>query len=385
MHRPPPQPHDRLRVAVVAPSLGILGGQAVQARRLLDSWAGDAEVEAWLVPINPVPPAPFNRLLRIPYLRTLITQLLYWPLLVRELRRADIVHAFSAAYTSFLLAPLPAILIAKAFRKLVIVNYRSGEAPDHLKRSPLARRVLRRVDLNIVPSAFLHDVFASFDIPSKVVANTIDLREFAYRVRDPLRPKLISTRNFEALYNVECTLKGFALVQAQFPDATLTLVGDGSRSSALRRLAHELQLRNVTFLGRVAPTEMPACYANADIYIQTPSIDNMPGSVLEAFASGLPVVATDVGGVPAILTHDAHGLLAPDNDHEAVARHVIALLHRPDYAKRLAAAAHATCRAYEWGVVRGEWLGLYRAVLNRQLGEPVNVRNYGSPVVRRQP
>src|SRR5437868_15329998 len=106
-----------IRVAIVAPSLHILGGQAVQAQRLLEGWTADPDVHAWLVPINPIPPTPFDALLRVRLVRTLVTQMTYWPLLVRELRRADVVHVFSASYTSFLLAPLPAILVAKLLGK----------------------------------------------------------------------------------------------------------------------------------------------------------------------------------------------------------------------------------------------------------------------------
>jgi L-malate glycosyltransferase len=357
MTRPRP-----LNIAIVAASLRILGGQAVQAQRLLSGWADDPDVTAWLVPINPVPPAPFDRLLRVKFLRTVVTQLIYWPRLFRELARADVVHVFSAAYASFLLAPLPAIVVARILRKPVILNYRSGEAPDHLRRSWVARTALRHVDLNIVPSRFLRDVFASFGIPATIVANTIDLTRFTYRERDPLRPRLVSTRNFEPLYNVACTLRAFALVQARYPDASLTLVGAGSQDAALRALATELQLRNVTFTGRVAPDDIARYYADADIYIQTPSIDNMPGSVVEAFGSGLPVVATDVGGVPAILTDGVHGLLAPDNDHRAIAARVLQLLDDPSYGRRLAAAARDTCEAYRWPVVREGWIAAYRSL-----------------------
>src|SRR5262245_40239738 len=105
-----PMPAARLNVAVVAPSMEILGGQAVQAARLLRSWRDDPEVHAWLVPVNPVPPGIFAALTRITYVRTAVTQLLYWPLLARELRKADVVHVFSASYFSFLLSPLPAVL-----------------------------------------------------------------------------------------------------------------------------------------------------------------------------------------------------------------------------------------------------------------------------------
>jgi glycosyltransferase involved in cell wall biosynthesis len=359
-------PAPPLRIAIVAASLRILGGQAVQAQRMIDGWQGDPAVHAWLVPIDPVPVRPFDALLSIKYVRTLVTQLLYWPLLVRELRRADVVHIFSASYSSFLLAPLPAIVIARLLGRPVVLNYHSGEAPDHLRRSALARRVMRGwVDLNVVPSTFLRDVLASFGIRAQIVTNTVDLRRFTYRPRDPLRPRLLSTRNFEPLYNVAATLRAFARIQARCPDATLTLVGSGSQDSSLRTLAADLNLRNVTFAGRVPPSQIHRYYAEADIYLQTPEIDNMPLSVLEAFASGLPVVATNVGGVPAMLTDGVHGLLAPANDDEAVAARVMTLLESPGYARRLAAAAAGTCASYEWPVAREGWVAAYRSVVRQ--------------------
>jgi len=352
----------RLRLAIVAASLRILGGQAVQAQRLLDGWNHDPGVRAWLVPINPIPRGKLEALVRVKYLRTVVTQLLYWPLLARELRRADIVHVFSASYSSFVLSPLPAIVVAKLFGRPVIVHYHSGEAPDHLQRSALARWTLKRVNRNVVPSTFLKNVFARFDIPADVVPNTIDVRRFAYRVREPLAPRLLSTRNLEPLYNVACTLRAFGRIQARYPDATLTVVGHGSEAARLRALAADLGLRNVVFTGLVAPDAIHRYYADADIYVQTPSIDNMPNSVIEAFASGLPVVATRVGGVPEILTHGVHGLLADDNDDEAIASHVGHLLEHPGDARRMAAAAHVSCSAGEWPRVREAWLAVYRSL-----------------------
>src|SRR5678816_74199 len=113
----------RLRVAVVAPTFRILGGHSVQAARILDGWRDDAAVDAWLVPINPMPPTPFDRLLSIKGIRTAVTQLCYWPLLWRELRRADVVHLFSASYSGFLLSTLPAVLVSRALGKPIVLNY----------------------------------------------------------------------------------------------------------------------------------------------------------------------------------------------------------------------------------------------------------------------
>ncbi len=355
-----------LRVALVAPSLRILGGQAVQADQLLRAWRDDHNVEAWLVPINPVLPAALAPLTRIKYVRTIVTQLVYWPLLLRELRRADVVHAFSASYFSFLLAPLPALLVARLLGRPVFIHYHSGEAPDHLRRSWVARRVLERTDANVVPSRFLRDVFARFGLSAEIIPNVLDITRFPFVSRRPLRPRLVSTRNFEPLYNVGCTLRAFRTVQTHYPDASLTLVGTGSEEPQLRALAFELGLRNVTFAGPVPPVEMWRRYADADIYVQTPNIDNAPVSVLEAFASGLPVVSTDAGGVPALLTDGVHGLLASVGDHDAVARHVLRLLGDQALVDRLTAAALATCTNSRWEVVRGQWLSLYRRLAQRR-------------------
>ena len=350
----------RLRVALVAPSLRILGGQAVQAERLLRAWEGDPEILAWLVPIDPVPAAAFERLTRIKYLRTLITQILYWPLLLRELRRADVVHVFSASYSSFLLSPLPAYAAARLVGKAVLINYRSGEAPDHLARSRIARSILRHTDTNVVPSAFLRDVFSEFGLHAEIIPNIVDLSRFRFAARRPIRPRLLSTRNLESLYNIDCTLRAFHIVQARYPEASLTVVGAGAEERRLRKSAADLRLSNVRFAGAVAPDEIWRYYADADVYVQTPNIDNMPSSVLEAFASGLPVVSTDAGGVPAIVTHGVDGLLAPIDDHVAVAESIIRLLGNQSLVDRLTAAALTKCDRYSWQAVRGQWLLLYR-------------------------
>jgi glycosyltransferase involved in cell wall biosynthesis len=347
---------------LVAPTLDILGGHSVQAADLISSWRGDTDVDASLLPINPGSGRLVGALRRIKYVRTGVTQLLYWPLLVRRLRDADVVHVFSASYSSFVLAVWPAVRVARALGKPVLLNYHSGHARDHLTRSALARRTLRDVALNVVPSPFLRDVFGAFGIEASVIPNVVDAERFRFRQRAPLRPRLLSTRNLEPLYNVACTLRAFRVVQDRHPDATLTIVGSGSQDAELRALARTLGLRNVTFAGRVPPSEIPRCYADADIYIQSPNVDNMPISLLEGWASGLPVVSTEAGGVPAIVAHEETGLLAPLDDHAALAGHVLRLLEDPEGAVEMAARARRAVDAYTWPHVRASWLQAYQSV-----------------------
>jgi len=353
----------RLRVLIVAPSLDILGGQAIQATRLLARLAEEPSLEVGFVPINPRLPGPLGNLQKIKYVRTFVTSLCYWAMLLKRVRQYDIIHIFSASYWSFVLAPTPAILVAKLYGKRVVLNYRSGEAEDHLERwRRTALPTMRLVDRLVVPSGFLVDVFARFDLRAESIFNFVDTGRFRFRRRAPLKPVFLSNRNLEPLYNVGCILRAFAIIQRRFTTARLIIAGDGSQRSALEGLAQSLRLRNVEFIGRIAPGRMPELYDAADIFLNSPNIDNMPGSIIEAFASGLPVVTTDAGGIPYIVTDGETGLIVGCDDHEAMASRALSLLEDEATAQRLIVQARAACREYEWQAVRDKWLKLYNGL-----------------------
>ena len=134
---------SRIRVAFVAPSLRYVGGQAVQADLLMRNWEEDPEVEACFVPVDPRLPYGLGWVERVPLLRTIIREPLYLLTLWQNLKEVEIAHIFSASYSSFLLAPLPAWFMARLRGKRTLINYRSGECRDHLQRSAIARRVLK--------------------------------------------------------------------------------------------------------------------------------------------------------------------------------------------------------------------------------------------------
>ena len=355
-----------IRVCLVAPSLDILGGQAVQAARLQRGLRHTPSVAVGFVPINPRLPGLLRLLQRVRYVRTIVTSVRYVWSLLRCLDDYDVVHVFSASYFSFLLAPTPAVLLARWYGKRVILNYRSGEAKDHLQRwGRTAIPVLTLADALVVPSGYLVDVFARFGLHARVIANIVDLDQFEFRARRPLRPVFLSNRNFEAHYNVACVLRAFALIQNRYRDARLIVAGDGSQRRQLHRLADELQLENVAFVGRVSPDHMPSLYAAADVYLNAPDIDNMPGSILEAFASGLPVVTTDAGGIPYIVRHGETGLLVPRGNHEGIAAAAIRLLQDASLSERLVGSAREECcRRYTPEPVLREWVRVYRALVS---------------------
>ena len=348
-----------MRVAIVAASLDILGGQGVQARTLVQSLRQDG-IDARFIPINPRFPPGLRWLHRMPYARTMLNQLLYVPGLSR-LAAVDVVHVFSASYMSFLIAPVPAMLAARLFNKRVVLHYHSGEAGDHLANwGNLVHPWLKLADEIVVPSAYLRDVFARFGYKARVIPNVVDLTTFDYRERRPLRPRLLSTRNLERSYRVDIIIEAFARLQAHRPNAVLTIAGYGSEERRLRAMATQLTRGGVRFLGPVEPAWMPKLYADSDIFLNASDVDNQPLSILEAFASGTPVISTPSGDIPSMVRHGETGLIVPPEAPLAMARTIDETLDRPERAFQMAEQAHDELQRYTWPAVRDAWSAVYR-------------------------
>jgi len=357
------QTRNRVKVAIVAPSLRYVGGQAVQADLLLRLWQNDPDVEITFIAVDPPLPRVFAGAERILGLRTILREPIYFWHLWRGLKDVDLAHIFSASYWSFLLAPAPAWLFAKLRGKKSVINYRSGEARDHLQRFRSGKFVLSRVDRIVVPSGYLVDVFRKFGLNAVIVPNLVDLSQFRYRERKPLRPHLVCTRGFHEYYSVDVVVKAFAEVKNEYSDARLDLVGGGPRESEIRRLVVDLKLSGVNFTGVVSRRDIGKCYDEADIFINASWLDNMPVSVIEAFGCGTPVVTTSPESMPYLVENERTGLLSPVGDEKALAANVIRLLREPELATRIAKNAYEESREYTWDVVREQWLDVYRGQL----------------------
>ena len=357
---------EQIRVLIVAASMDILGGQAVQAERIIRHLQDEPSLRVGFLPINPRLPGILRKLQSIKYVRTVTTSILYLLNLLLEVRKYDVIHIFSASYLSFLIAPTPAILVSRLYGKKTVLNYHSGEAEDHLRRWPgSTRSMFKLVDKIVVPSEYLVRVFAKFGFETVAIFNLIDLDRFEFRERTTLRPVFLSNRNLEVHYGVDDLLRAFANIQREIPNAVLTVVGDGSQRNALENLATELQLKHTTFTGRVEHDEINRHYSATDIYLNASKIDNQPLSILEAFACGLPVVTTDAGGIPDIVTDEITGFLVPVGAYEALAARALKLLSHPDIIRPMIERARAECTRYTWSVVCPQWLNLYLSVAKK--------------------
>jgi glycosyltransferase involved in cell wall biosynthesis len=248
------------------------------------------------------------------------------------------------------------MLVGRVMRRRVILHYHSGEAPDHLARwGLLVHPWLKLADEIVVPSEYLARIFAVHGYATRVIPNVVSLARFEYRDRRPLRPRLLATRNLEPYYRVDVILEAFALLKARLPEATLTVAGSGSEESRLKRMAP----KDVRFVGRIEPAEMPYLYEFADVFVNASVVDNQPVSILEAFASGLPVVSTSTGDIGALVRNGHTGLLVPQNDPQALAAAVMRLIERPLDALEMARAARREVSRFTWSAVRQRWSAVY--------------------------
>jgi glycosyltransferase involved in cell wall biosynthesis len=137
---------------------------------------------------------------------------------------------------------------------------------------------------------------------------------------------------------IDIFLHAASRVLAEFPETSFVLIGEGPDQGKLEVLADQLKIRNNgTWLGR--REDMPAIYASFDVMVSASRREGLPMTILEAMASGLPLVATAVGEVPNIVLDNNTGLLVKPEDVEALAEGILELLRDPSKRTRIGIAA----------------------------------------------
>jgi glycosyltransferase involved in cell wall biosynthesis len=158
--------------------------------------------------------------------------------------------------------------------------------------------------------------------------------------------------------DVPTFLEAAALVRRSLPEARFAVVGDGEQRAALEEKARRLALDDVVhFHGW--QRHMPAVYGDLDLVVNCSRNEGTPVALIEALASGRPVIATRVGGTPDLLAGGEHGLLVPSGDAEALAAAVRRVLDDPGLAHRLGEAGRARAGTYSWERVTDQIESIY--------------------------
>jgi glycosyltransferase involved in cell wall biosynthesis len=242
-----------------------------------------------------------------------------------------------------------ALLLGRAWGCRVVLHLHAGGLPAGLDRRPEPSRWLYGLaDAAVCPSEYLQQEMARHGLRLRVIPNAIDPARYPFRARQRIQPRLLWLRTFHPFYNPMLALRTFELVRWRYPDARLTMAGMD------RGFAHEIQQAAaamalpVDFPGLIPRAAIPVLMDAHDIYLNTPRLDNTPVTVIEALLCGLPVVATNVGGVPHLLRHEETGLLVGDDDAENTAAAVVRLVEDPALGQRLSVNGRRLAESFSW-------------------------------------
>lgn len=307
------------------------------------------------------------------------------PALLLDLRRVlarlrpDVVHAGPIQSSAFLAA-------LAGSHPLVAMSWGSDllfEAERGLGWKWATRYTLRHSSVLVGDCRAVQEKAAEFGFPRERVVLFpwgVDLNRFhpgsdgGWRVRLGWEQNfvILSLRSWEPLYGVDVVARAFAIVAHQDPDLRLILLGSGSQETRLRLILQEAGVMDrVYFGGKIAQEKLPDIYRAADLYVSASHSDGSSVSLLEALASGLPVLVSDIPGNREWITgkEDSPGWLFPDGDAEALAR---GLLRAAGERQRLIEMRRA---ARSLAVARADWpTNFNKLLLAYQLAREIDTR-----------
>lgn len=242
---------------------------------------------------------------------------------------------------------------------------------------PLYRQIYLRADRIKVISRFIEALVREIGYkgPVEVIPNAVDTRAFSAPVSEEKKQELKATFNKSLgdifLFTASRLVlsRGVEDVIRALPHLPLEvkflIAGDGQDREKLEQIAKEAGVEGrVIFAGHVDHKELPALLQISDVFVRPSIIEGFGNSFVEAFAAGIPVVATPVGGIPDFLTDSETGVFCRVRDPQSVAEAVRRYLDDP------ALVAHVTAKArtmaaerYDWRMIAGDQAGLFAATL----------------------
>ncbi|WP_292889832.1 glycosyltransferase family 4 protein [Nonlabens sp.] len=236
-----------------------------------------------------------------------------------------------------------------------------GNLPARLDQNPKVMGIfLHNAHAVVSPSDYLGTAFAKAGYHNiTIINNFIEIENYPFQERSILEPKLLWVRSFAEIYHPQMAVRVLHLLKEEYPKASLTMVGpekDGALQSS-KLLAQKLQVE-VHFTGLLSKKQWIEISKDHSIFINTTHFDNLPVSLIEAMALGLPVVSTDVGGISYLIQHKVHGKLVPDGDVRAMVENIQDLMRHPKDVFTIITHARERSLNYSWKEVSQQWNAL---------------------------
>lgn len=239
-----------------------------------------------------------------------------------------------------------------------------GNLENRLRHSPkLSSLLFKYSKVNVAPSLFIKSVFESYGYSqTEHIPNTLDIKIYPFKERPIKTIKMFWLRSFSSIYNPKLAIRILKQLQEKGFDSELCMVGpdsgDGSFQDA-KQLALELGV-SVSFPGKLSKAEWVVLAMDYNIFINTSNFDNMPFSVLEVMALGLPVVSTNVGGMPYLIRNGIDGFLVPKDDDIAFVNAITKLYSESHLVSNLVTNARKKVEQLDWEIVKYQWFDILK-------------------------
>lgn len=217
-------------------------------------------------------------------------------------------------------------------------------------------------EVNVCPSLFLQHTFSKYGYKNLVhIPNNIELSDYPFKKREKLNAKLLWVRSFAEIYNPQLAVQVLHNLKLKGIETSLCMVGPEKDASfqKTKQLATELNV-DVIFTGKLSKHDWISLSTEYDIFINTTNFDNTPISLLEAMALGMPVVSTNVGGIPYIIDHQKEGILVAQNNIAEMVNAIESLLNSPELVEKLTQNARNKAANFDWEVVKLQWKALLK-------------------------
>jgi len=279
-----------------------------------------------------------------------------------------------------------ALIVSKLYHKKFIFEVQGdifdypsnvgGRVHSSLVKS-LSRILAKKADYIRIVSPFLYEPLDKLNIDRKkifLIPPRCDSKLFNQKNINQQKPKKFNENKYNLLFvgnlliakGVDILLEAFALIQKENSDIGLIFVGEGQEKARLISRSEELGIsKKVIFYGRVEYEIIPTMMHYSDILI-LPSIEEGVGRViLEAMSMKLPVIASNVGGIPLVIDDLKDGLLFDVGDIDALKKHVLFLINNKSISDNMTRTAHQKfIDNYEYEVSINMFLDMYKSILD---------------------
>lgn len=288
--------------------------------------------------------------------------------LMKNRRKFDAVVLEVYSGLSFIIADAASFLCV-IFKLPLVMVLHGGNLPEFIKRHPRrTTRTLKRATFLAAPSGFLAEKIGEYGFEIRIIPNVLNLENYPFRERGEIKPRLVWMRSFHEIYNPQMAVEVLAELRRTVPTATLTMAGrDKGLENEVKQAAKDAGVfEAIRFAGFLDDEKKREEFSEADIFINTNRIDNMPVAVVEAGAFGLPVVATNVGGLPYLIADGENGLLVEDENVGEMVAAIKSLLDNFGLTRKISRGGRLLAARSAWSAVRRDWDKLFKDILEEK-------------------